>query len=172
MYQLREKELTARHLYTLAAEMKSILSTSGSMLLMNERLDIALASGSDGVHLPESSCPADSIRRKSPGLLFGQSVHSLATALQAEKAGVEYLLFGPVFATPSKERYGPPQGLDALETLCRSVTIPVYAVGGIMPERACACIEKGAYGIAALGAFLDTRSLPATVNHFRSFIPS
>ena len=172
MYQLREKELSLRPLYTLAMQLKTIFASSGSILLVNERLDIALASGSDGVHLPESSCPADAIRRTAPDLLAGQSVHSPLAAMQAEKAGIDYLLFGPVFATPSKERFGAPQGLNALETLCRLVSIPVYAVGGITPERACACIEKGAHGIAALGAFLDTASLPATVNHFRSFIPS
>ena len=74
--------------------------------------------------------------------------------------------------TPSKAAFEPPQGLDALNEVCRSVSIPVFAVGGITPEKALACIENGAYGIAALGPFIDPESLPGTINSFKSFISS
>lgn len=172
IFQLREKQLDAKSLYSLCVQLKPLLKQSGSLLVVNERADIALASGADGVHLPESSCPADSIRRIMHEGLAGQSVHSLEAAVAAERAGIDYLLFGPVFATPSKERFGPPQGLDALEKVCRAVTVPVFAVGGITPGRSYACLESGAWGISALGVFADPASLPETINAFLSFFPS
>jgi thiamine-phosphate pyrophosphorylase len=172
MFQLREKGLEAAQLYNIACRLRPLLDTSGSLLLVNERADVALASGARGVHLPESSCPASSIRKAFPGLLAGQSVHRIGAAVDAWKSGVDYLLFGPVFATPSKERFGPPQGLEELEKVCRSVSIPVFAVGGITPEKSFACIEKGAWGIAAMTPFLDAGSLPATIDKFRCYLPS
>jgi thiamine-phosphate pyrophosphorylase len=170
--QLREKGLEAGPLFSLCGRLASMIKSTGSMLMVNERFDIALASGAHGVHLPESSCPPDIVRKAAPGLIAGRSVHSRATAVKAEKSGIDYLLFGPVFPTPSKEAFGPPQGLDLLEEVCRSVSIPVFAVGGITPDRTFACIEKGAYGIAALGPFIDAGALPKMVNRFQSFISS
>jgi len=172
IFQLREKGLEAGAVNSLCSQLAPIIKASGSLFMVNERFDIALASGANGVHLPESSCPADSVRKASQGLIAGQSVHSTATAIRAAMAGIDYLLFGPVFTTPSKMAFGPPQGLDALDEVCRSVSIPVFAVGGITPEKAFACIENGAYGIAALGPFIDIASLPDTVNRFQSFISS
>ncbi len=172
MFQLREKGLDAARLLSLAARLRAELEPSGSLLLVNERADIALAAGAEGVHLPESCCPVATIRSAFPGLLAGQSVHSVKAARDAGKSGVDYLLFGPVFATPSKERYGPPQGLDELEQVCEAVAVPVYAVGGITPERSYACIERGAWGVAAISPFLDPGSMPSTIETFRSFLPS
>ncbi|NTU93803.1 MAG: thiamine phosphate synthase [Chlorobiaceae bacterium] len=172
MYQLREKGLLGGRLYELACRLKPLLARSGSLLQINDRADIAQASGADGVHLPESSCPAVTIRKAFPLLLAGQSVHSVRAAREAEKSGIHYLLFGPVFPTPSKERFGPPQGLENLEKVCRTVSIPVYALGGVTPERALACIECGAWGVAALAPFLDAGSLPVTVESYRSYLPT
>jgi len=172
LFQLREKGLEALPLLRLAREAGSLLKGSGSLLMVNERADVAAAAGADGVHLPESSCPALCIRKAFPALLAGQSVHSHEKAAEAEKSGVHYLLFGPVFATPSKERFGAPQGLDNLEKVCRAVSIPVFAVGGITPERAFACIERGAWGVAALAPFLDAGALPGTVEKYLSCMPS
>jgi thiamine-phosphate pyrophosphorylase len=172
IFQLREKGLEAGPVYSLCRRFAPMIERTGSMLMVNERFDIALASAAHGVHLPESSCPADIVRKAAPWLIAGRSVHSPAAAVKAAKSGIDYLLFGPVFPTPSKEAFGPPQGLDLLEEVCRSVSIPVFAVGGITPERAFACIEKGAYGIAALGPFIEAGSLPEMVNRFQSFISS
>jgi thiamine-phosphate pyrophosphorylase len=172
MFQLREKGLDAASLYGLCRTIAPLLSGSGSLLLVNERADVALASAAAGVHLPDASCPADAIRRSFPPLLAGKSVHSVKSAVEAAKSGLHYLLFGPVFATPSKERFGPPQGLDLLGEVCGSVPIPVFAVGGITPERSIACIEKGAWGIAALTPFLDIDALPRTMETYRSYLPS
>jgi thiamine-phosphate pyrophosphorylase len=172
MFQMREKGLDAARQFALAQSLRSRLDDSGSILLVNERADIALAAGAEGFHLPESSCPAAIMRSAFPGLLAGQSVHSVRAARDAEKSGVAYLLFGPVFATPSKERFGPPQGLEELGRVCEAVSLPVYAVGGITPERSYACIEKGAWGVAAITPFLDPRALPSTIETFRSHLPS
>lgn len=170
IFQLREKGLEAGAVHSLCLQLSPLIKASGSLLMLNERFDIALATGADGVHLPESACPCDIVRKAAPGLIAGGSVHGKATAVEAARAGIDYLLFGPVFPTPSKEAFGPSQGLDALQEVCRSVSIPVFAVGGITPEKAYACIENGAYGIAALGPFLDTGALCATINRFQSFI--
>jgi thiamine-phosphate pyrophosphorylase len=170
LFQVREKMLDAASLWQLCRQIAPLIDEAGSILAVNERFDIALASGAGGVHLPESSCPADAVRRAAGGLLAGQSVHSEASALRAASAGLDYLLFGPVFHTPSKELFGPPQGLDRLREICAKVRIPVFAVGGVTPEKAPACIECGAWGVAALTPFLDARSLPETVNRFYSFI--
>lgn len=171
VFQLREKGLEAARLYDLAQRIKPLLEQSSSPLLVNDRADIAMASGADGVHLPESSCPAISIRKAFPGLLAGKSVHSVQSAMDAAKSGVHYLLFGPVFATPSKARFGAPQGLEKLEQVCRAVPIPVFAVGGITPEKSFACIERGAWGIAALAPFLDAGALSTTLETYRSYMP-
>lgn len=168
LFHLREKGLDSRRLLALAIAIRQQLADSGSRLVVNERLDIALAGGADGVHLPESSCPPDAIAKAASGLVVGRSVHSEGAAVDAWKAGVDYLVFGPVFATPSKASFGPPQGLDALSSLCSATPLPVYAVGGLTPANAFACIEAGAHGIAALRAFSDVDAIPVSVNAFLS----
>ncbi len=171
MFQVREKGLAGRDSCRLAESLQPVLAASGSLLLINERPDIAMIAGAAGVHLPEASCPATSIRKRFPDLLTGQSVHSVRAAVEAWKSGVHYLLFGPVFPTPSKERYGPPPGLGALAEACLSVPIPVIAVGGISPEKSAACIEKGAWGVAALSPFLHPDNLEQTLATYRSYLP-
>lgn len=169
LFQLREKHLDTAELLTLASSIAPVIEASESILCINERFDIALSVSAGGVHLPESACPADVVRKTAPGLITGQSVHSQPAALAAAATGVDYLLFGPVFQTPSKAPFGPPQGLEKLREICRLVSIPVFAVGGITPEKTTACLECGAWGVAALAPFLDPLSLPETINHFRSY---
>lgn len=170
LFQLREKGLDAAGLLGIARNLRPALEASGSKLVLNERADIALAAGACGVHLPESACPAAIIRKSFPDLLAGQSAHSVRNAVEAMKSKVDYLLFGPVFATPSKERFGPPPGLEELGKVCRSVSIPVFAVGGITPERSLSCLEQGAWGIAAITPFLDAGLLRKTITTFRSYM--
>ncbi|AAM72407.1 MAG TPA: thiamine phosphate synthase [Chlorobaculum sp.] len=172
IFQVREKMLDSASMWRLCSQIAPLVDNSGSILTINERFDIALASKAGGVHLPESSCPADVVRKTARKLLVGQSVHSETTALKAASTGLDYLLFGPVFHTPSKASFGPPQGLDRLREICEKVRIPVFAVGGITPEKVPACIECGAWGVAALTPFLDAGSLPETVNRFYSFMQS
>lgn len=153
--QLREKHLAPPAALELALELSETVRQNGSILTINERFDIALAAGAGGVHLPENACPADAVRASCPGLLIGQSVHSSDAAMRAEREGADYLLFGPVFETPLKKRYGPPQGLDRLEEVCRLTGLPVFAIGGITPASLRACLDRGAYGIAAMSLFCD-----------------
>jgi thiamine-phosphate pyrophosphorylase len=172
IFQIREKMLDAASLWNLCCQIAPMVDNARSILTINERFDIALASKAGGVHLPESSCPADVVRKASRGLFVGQSAHSEASALKTSSAGLDYLLFGPVFHTPSKEPFGSPQGLDRLQEVCAKVRIPVFAIGGITPEKVPACIECGAWGVAALTPFLNAESMSETINRFISFMPS
>ena len=131
-------------------------------ILVNERLDVAWAASAGGVHLGETSLPvrevAESIARwnRAAGredFLVGASCHSSEGAAAAARDGADYIFFGPVFATPSKARFGPPQGLAALAENCQKTAIPVIAVGGITAENAAACLEAGCAGVAAIRLF-------------------
>jgi len=163
MVQIREKKLNAKELLTLALKAREIELPEGTLLLMNERLDLALAASLDGVHLPENACSAKLLRPLAPKLIYGCSVHSLSALRIAEETGADYLLFGPVFDTPSKRVYGAPQGLEKLGDLCQATSLPVFALGGITPKNAPLCIAKGAYGIAALSLFQESCRFADTI---------
>lgn len=153
--QLREKDLATAELYALALELRQRTAAAGARLLLNDRIDIALAVAADGVQLTEQSLPVAVARRLlGPERLLGVSCHSLERALQAEAEGADFLCFSPIYATPSKAAYGPPQGLDALHALCAAVKLPVFALGGITTERAPAVRATGARGIALIRAIL------------------
>ncbi len=166
MVQIREKQLNAKRLLTLALKAREIGLPEGTRLLVNERVDIALAARLDGVHLPEKSCFPYQLRPLAPNMIFGCSVHSQESALIAEKSGADYLLFGPIFDTPSKRIYGTPQGLEQLGKLCRATTLPIFAIGGITPENGALCMAEGAYGIAGLSIFQDTFRFVKTLEQF------
>jgi thiamine-phosphate pyrophosphorylase len=163
MVQIREKKLSTKDLLMLALKAREIQLPAGTLLLVNERVDLALAASLDGVHLPENACSAKVLRTLAPKLIYGCSVHSPAALHIAEEAGADYLLFGPVFDTPSKRIYGAPQGLEKLGELCQATSLPVFALGGITPENVSLCMAKGAYGIAALSLFRDTDRLADTI---------
>jgi thiamine-phosphate pyrophosphorylase len=143
-------------------------------ILINDRLDVALATQAGGVHLGEQSLPPQEARRLANSLqrekdfLIGASCHSLEAAQAAERGGADYLFFGPVFATPSKAAYGAPQGLERLAEVCRAVRLPVLAIGGITLENAAACVSAGASGIAAIRLFQDAPDLAAVVRALRN----
>jgi thiamine-phosphate pyrophosphorylase len=170
MVQIREKQLDSRQLLTLALEVRKVELPEGTLLLVNERIDIALAASFDGVHLPESACSPDILRPVAPKLIFGCSVHSPKALRMAEESGADYLLFGPVFDTPSKRRYGSPQGVEKLGELCRTTRLPVFALGGITPDTASRCMEAGAYGIAALSIFQNPSRFVETIEQFHHII--
>jgi thiamine-phosphate pyrophosphorylase len=170
--QLREKDLSGRALMDLARAAVAEARESSARILVNDRLDMAIAAGAHGVHLGEKSLPAAPVaewRRKSGAgdFLSGVSCHSLEAARTAEREGADYIFFGPVFATPSKEKFGPPQGIDRLRETCGAVRIPVAAIGGITAENASSCIRAGAAGIAAIRLFQDAESLEALVRALR-----
>lgn len=155
--QLREKDLPAGELFSLAKDMRALTRNYHALLLINDRLDVAMACDADGVHLGEDSLPADIARRiLGPEPLIGVSTHSLDGALAAARCGADFLTFGPVFATPSKAVYGPPKGLRSLRDICRQVPLPVYALGGIRASHQEAVLAAGAAGIALISAILAT----------------
>lgn len=170
MVQIREKQLEAAAVLRLCLAAKPLAAGNGTLLLLNERADIAAAACLDGVHLQESSCPPEKLGTLADRMLIGRSVHSPESAREAEKSGVNYLFFGPVFDTPSKRRYGAPQGLAKLGAVCRSVSVPVMAIGGVTPENASGCLSEGAWGLAALSLFTDTRKLPELLKTFEQIL--
>jgi thiamine-phosphate diphosphorylase len=148
--QIREKDLPARDLLDLVTAAAAI----GPKIIVNTRLDVALAAGAAGLHLPSGSPPPDRWRKITPpGFLIGVSCHSIDEVHAAELHGADYVVFGPVFAPRSKSSDLKPRGLDLLEQTSRSVSIPVLALGGITEENTSACIEHGAAGIAAISLF-------------------
>lgn len=170
--QIRERDLEARVLLGLVQEARR-RAAGACRILVNDRLDVALAAGADGVHLGEQSlCVADVKRfvrthRVEGGFLVGVSTHSVGAVRDAEAEGADYAIFGPIFATPSKLAYGEPQGVEKLAEVCRGVAIPVTAIGGITAERARECVKAGAAGIAAIRLFQDAENLDAVVSALR-----
>jgi thiamine-phosphate pyrophosphorylase len=169
--QIREKDLTARELASLTrkslriAASSSAKSSCATRVLVNDRLDVAIAERAAGVHLGERSLPVAEAKRLvelalrervvDEAFLGGVSCHSLEAAETAERDGADYIFFGPIFATPSKAAFGTPQGVERLAQVCRTLPIPVIAIGGITLENAAGCIDAGAAGIAAIRLFQD-----------------
>ncbi len=121
---------------------------------VNDRLDVALAAGAAGVHLPAAGFPIKAVRQRvGPRFRIGRSVHSLTEARAAQKEGADELIFGPIFATPEKAPFGPPQGIDALRKVVDAVRVPVWAIGGITAATAVELRGLPIAGIAAIGAY-------------------
>lgn len=142
-------------------------------IIVNDRLDIAVAAGADGVHLGGESLPVGEINKVrgngvfSQGFLIGASCHSVEGAQAAEREGADYVFFGPIFETPAKIRFGKPQGTDRLREVASSVSIPVIAIGGVTEENAAACVEAGAAGMAAIRLFQEAEDLRRMVARLR-----
>lgn len=162
--QLREKDLNARDLYTLGAHLQDALAPYHTSLLVNDRLDVALALDAAGVHLAGHSLPTAQARRLlGARKLLGVSTHHPEEARQAAAEGADFVVFGPVFETPSKLAYGPPQGLQLLAEVVRQVPIPVFAIGGIEAGNLPRVMQAGAYGVAMIRAVLAATDPGAAV---------
>ncbi len=156
LFQIREKLLSARALYELVELAVSITRGSKTRLIVNDRVDVALAAGADGVQLTARSLPADVVRMNcgSSEFLIGVSTHSREEALRARDGGADFVVFGPVFETESKRAFGPPHGLDKLRDVTRALNdFPVLAIGGITLDNIPACLEAGARGVAGISLF-------------------
>jgi thiamine-phosphate pyrophosphorylase len=167
--QIREKNLDDRAVLELAREARAVLPPS-AVVLVNGRLDIAIAAGADGAHLPADGVPLEALRRRfGSGVMLGRSTHTVEEVEAALREGADYVAFGPVYATPSKERYGPPRGLDELARAAR-LPIPVYALGGVTLSRFGEVAEAGAAGVAGIRLFQEP-DLMETVRLARRFFP-
>ena len=158
--QVREKDLEARPLYELCRQARELPNPQQSKLIVNGRVDVALAAKLDGVHLPSDSLPMDEVRKLAgPEFVIGKSCHSLEEIQRAEAAGVDYVYYSPIFDSASKPGYGPPLGLAALERACRQAAVPVCALGGVTEANALDCFGAGAAGIASISLFQQASDL-------------
>jgi thiamine-phosphate pyrophosphorylase len=169
--QLREKDLAGGELYRLARRLKSITENFGANLFINDRLDVAMAIGADGIQCPENGLPPGVVRQYAPTLKIGVSVHSPEAALRAEQSGADFLLFGPVFPTRSKPG-ADPRGVTVLNKIAGQCRIPVFAIGGITPDRARKCVDAGAWGVAGISSILNSDEINQTVAEYANNLGS
>ena len=160
LLQIREPDLSAAELAALVRDVRTRLAETAmgaaARLVVNERVDVALAAEADGVHLKSDSIPTALVRRFVPaGFLVGRSVHTVDEARAAEADGADYVIFGTVFPSGSKPRGHRTAGLDALAAVAQAVRVPVLAIGGISLNTVAAAAEAGAGGVAAIGLFFD-----------------
>jgi len=149
MVQIREKTLPANELARVVAA--CLTRCRNIRLLVNGRVDVALACGAHGAHLPGGSPPPSVWRGIVPrGFLFGVSCHSLEDTIEAQAGGADFIVAAPVFDPLSKAAYRQPLGLDGLRRICQAVTAPVYALGGVTRDNAAECVAAGAAGIAGI----------------------
>ena len=156
LLQVRERDLEAADLAALVDDVLAVTRGSATRVVVNDRIDVALACGADGVHLRADSVPVAEARRLlAPPWLVGRSVHSVQEAIAA--AGADYLIAGTVFPSASK-RAGPAEllGIEGLRAIVNASAVPVLAIGGITPDRIDSVLAAGAAGIAAIGLFIDS----------------
>ncbi len=152
--QIREKDLRARDLVSLVRAAVARARPHGTAVLVNSRVDVALVAGAGGVHLTSTApSPRAFAGILPPGFLVAVSTHSVGEIREAERHGADFVVFGPVYKTPSKPELKHPAGLAALRAACRSTNLPVAALGGLTPERAVECSAAGAAAIAGISMY-------------------
>lgn len=165
--QLRDKVLPPRDLLPLARRLRAATLAAGALLIVNDRLDLALAAQADGVHLGPDDLPVAAARSLSPpGFIIGRSAHDSAAARAAAAAGADYIGCGPVFPTRTKEDARNAIGLDGLEEVARRVDIPVVAIGGLTVRNAPRALAAGAAGCAVVSAVMGAADPARAVRGF------
>jgi len=164
LIQIRERDLSARALAEFTRRAIAVARPHGARVLVNDRLDVALAANADGVHLRVNSLAAAKVReittnKRRDEFLIGVSTHSLAEAQAAEMGGADFIVCGPVYDTPSKHEFGAPLGLEKFAEVCQAVTLPVLALGGITLANLFEPLRRGAAGIAAISLFVQAGNL-------------
>jgi thiamine-phosphate pyrophosphorylase len=169
--QLRDKTCSPRELLQAARELRAITQKSGTLFIVNDRLDVAMASGADGVHFGQDDMRASTARQLAPeGFIIGVSVGTVEEALQAVQEGADYLALSPTFSTASKDDAGPGHGLDRLREIRRAVFIPVIAIGGINRQNAGDVIAAGADGIAVISAVVARPDITAAARELKDLV--
>jgi thiamine-phosphate pyrophosphorylase len=169
--QLREKDLPTRKLLDMAYWMLGLTKEYNAKLLINDRVDIALAVNADGVHLGQKSLPAHAVRKIAGNkLLIGVSTHSFDEAAGAEEDGADFITLGPIYQTPSKLKYGNPVGIDVLRRVKSRVSIPVLPIGGIKMDKVKEVMDAGADGVALISAILAAEDIMGTTKEFLRLI--
>jgi len=165
--QLREKRLPTRKILDMAYWMKELTREYGAKLFINDRVDIALAVGADGVHLGQKSLPAHAARKATgDNFLIGVSTHGVDEALQAEHDGADFITLGPIYNTPSKLKYGAPIGVDIIRQVKSEVSIPVLAIGGIKTGSVNEVLDAGADGVAVISGILAAEDIRGTTEEY------
>lgn len=158
--QLREKDLPIRELLALAQELRTITKENGAKLFINDRIDVAIAVSADGVHLGREGMPVEAARKLlGRDMLIGVSTHTRQEAKAAEAGGADFVTFGPIFETPSKEKYGRPVGIDELKNAKIDINIPIFALGGIKNGNIAQIFGAGATGAAMISAILAAEDI-------------
>lgn len=169
--QLREKAATTREMIELGQALHAITQAAGVPLILNDRVDVALAVDAEGIHVGQDDIPAALARRLiGPDRILGVSAGTVAEAQQAEQAGADYLGVGDVYGTPTKPDAGTPIGVEGLTKILRAASIPVLAIGGITPENAGAIIEAGAAGVAVISAIVGAPKPEAAARRLRAVV--
>lgn len=169
--QLRDKTCSLRDLVRTGREIGVITRRAGATFIVNDRFDVALACGADGVHLGQGDLRCDTVRQIAPaGFVIGVSVGSVEEAVDAEQGGADYVALSPVFSTGSKEDAGQGQGLEILRAICDSVRIPVIAIGGIGPDNAGSVIDAGAEGVAVISAVVSQPDITAAARRLADIV--
>lgn len=169
--QLRDKGMSGKELVRCALEIREATRKAGALFIVNDRLDVALASGADGVHLGQDDIPASLARAISPpGFIIGVSVGNVEEAIQAEKDGADYLGLGPICHTGSKIDAGPACGYEIIARVKEAVSIPVVAIGGLGPQNAGKAIESGADGIAVISAVVAQEDIAGAARRLKRII--
>jgi thiamine-phosphate pyrophosphorylase len=169
--QLRHKGLSGAALTRLALEARRLTAASRRRLIINDRLNVALEVGADGVHLGENDLPVKAARRLGgPGLIIGASAGRVDTALAAQQAGADYLGVGPIYPTTSKPDARAVIGLAGLSSICRAVDIPVIAIGGIDSSRVSEVMAAGAAGVAVISAVAGAADRRAATGRIKELV--
>jgi thiamine-phosphate pyrophosphorylase len=168
--QLREKHLSKKEFYHLAAAFRARTAQAGMLLIINDHLDIALACGADGVHLGQDDLPLDAARKLAPELIIGASSHDLGEAIKAQEQGADYVNIGPIFATQTKSLPIKPLGPEAIEKIAPHLRIPFTVMGGINRSNIQEVLRAGAGKIAVVTAVTKADNIEQAVRELRQTI--
>lgn len=169
--QLRDKACGSGDLLQIGRVIREITRKTGTLFIVNDRLDVALACGADGVHLGQDDLCAGVARQIAPdGFIIGVSVGTLEEAIRAEREGADYLALSPVFSTASKYNAGPGHGLGILQDMRRNISIPIIAIGGINTGNVNDVIAAGADGVAVISAVVGSPDITEAARQLRKMV--